>query len=162
MHSKGNSFLILSFLVLLFSGTSLSEPISVRDQVVDGRLITEWGSFDSLGFRWHRDFSDETLFYAGATVLDSLKFLKATPDSAIAGDLYLLLGVPPEADWEGLMKELPSSYGEIQSFNWVSRDDTKSGRSFKSLEHDFPTAVRLTFLPDLSELRFRILVSKRE
>ena len=98
MHSKGNSFLILSFLVLLFSGTSLSEPISVRDQVVDGRLITEWGSFDSLGFRWHRDLSDETLFYAGATVLDSLKFLKATPDSAIAGDLYLLLGVPPEAD----------------------------------------------------------------
>lgn len=109
-------------LALLLCQVVFAKPISVEDQVMKGRLITEWGTVDSLGMDWVRDEVDDQILYIGSTLANFAKATSSGKDFPLSGDTYVILALEDEKIDEAARKALVESYvaelGTVKSKKW--------------------------------------------
>lgn len=125
-------FLALLGLFALLSPGVFADPVSVEEQVVEGRLITEWGTFDSLDLHWMAETSDSSLIYLGSTLSDLMADARSD-ESAPATKGFLLVGTDAgDLDakrMRSIVERYVSELGSVTSKTW--REGSRPFLSFQ-------------------------------
>lgn len=113
----------LTFLFLLLCTLgSAAQPLSVKDQVIDGRLYTKWGTFEAGDRLWYFTTEDDTRMYVGSTAADAMKSAAAKDEDPFSGDLYTILEAQDGDFDDGERREVLLSYadalGQVSSKTW--------------------------------------------